>query len=148
MAKPVFDLTLADIEEFPVWFFPMDESVEDETFVTPLESLDNRNFHALVIVRTEFTDSNGSRYLGYIYWDGIGVVNQCQPSLFIGPDEYLTFWSGSKKPSWATEGILQQTMRGKFPISFKSQNHFGFSSIEGDLRGLYFFDENYQIQYI
>lgn len=52
----------------------MDDSVEDELTVRPLQAVESCA-DAQLIVRTNFEGRNGARYLGYLYWDRSGGLN-------------------------------------------------------------------------
>ena len=95
MDKQVFDLTPRDFDETPVWFFPMDDSVEDEETVRPAEDASQIDDFQ-VVVKTHFYDQEGNGYLGYIYWGSPEKVEYLKPVMFFSDDgeSGLTFWNG------------------------------------------------------
>lgn len=148
MHKQVYDLTLSDLEKYPVWYFPMDETVEDELSIKPFETGNPFFPDHQILVRTDFFDKDGRQYDGYIYWNYDKSVETLQPAIFVNKEEYLTFWNGIRRPSWEKEGLSQQVLRDKFPLDFVSQEHAGLPSIKGRLLGLYFLDKENQIDFI
>jgi len=66
--KQVYDLTARDIEEHGVWYFPMDETVENELTVRPVLTREPIDIGFQIIVRTWFETRDGARNVGYIYW--------------------------------------------------------------------------------
>lgn len=148
MYKQIYDLTMADLGEFPVWYFPMDDTVEDELSIKPLDSGNALFPDFRVIVKTHFYDSMGKLYLGYIYWCKDNSVNACQPVLFVNENTCISFWNGIVKPSWDVYGELPKTLRGRFPIRFESEEHYGLGKVDGTLKGLYYIDDNDRIQCI
>lgn len=148
MYKQVYDLTTSDLDKFPIWYFPMDDTVENELSVKPLDSNDALYPDYQVIVKTDFIDVNGKHYPGFIYWCVGESVAQWQPTLFVNQKDSLSFWNGILIPSWEKEGKSQQALCDKFPIKFRSQECAGLSAIHGELSGLYFLDSRDEVQYI
>lgn len=115
MFKQIYDLTLSDLMMFSVWYFPMDETVEDELSIRPCTGSAEEIENFQVIVRTSFKDASGSKYIGYIYWCGTDDVSVCQPVLYFSESSYLAFYAGAIKPDWSEGGddaiIYQQGFR-------------------------------------
>ncbi len=144
--KQIYDLTAQDINQYPVWFFPMDETVEDELTVRPvIGACLEGDFQ--VIVRTTFTDSKALQYIGYIYWSTPKVIGHIMPVMFTGVEECITFWSGIRQPSWSVYSASQQRLKDAFPIGYESDATVGLPSLTGTLKGLYFSNNN-NVQYI
>ena len=56
--KQVYELTIDDLDSCSVWFFPMDETVEDESTVRPLAEQEACSDFQ-IIVRTDFHGESG-----------------------------------------------------------------------------------------
>lgn len=144
--KQVYELSVDDLASYGVWYFPMDESVEDELTVRPLaEKVVCAD--AQIIVRTKFVGVDGSSYLGYLYWDGSGAVEYLKPVVFLEDGSSVPFWNGMVKPSWDDYSERAQGVRAIFPISYVSEPLLDLSEISGRLEGLYYLDED-QISWV
>lgn len=148
MSKQIYDLTLSDLMTFPVWYFPMDETVEDELSICPCTGGTEEVEDFQVIVRTSFKDASGGKYIGYIYWCGTDDVSVCQPVLYFSENRYLAFWAGAMKPEWSEGGDDAIDLSMKIPISFESDEVIGLSKINGLLKGIYFIDEDRGISFV
>lgn len=137
--KQIFELTVDDLARCGVWFFPMDESVEDELTVRPLfeQELDS-DFQ--IIVRTMFKGVDGSEYLGFVYWDGSGMVEYTKPTIILNDGFSISFWNGLIKPSWLDCPVEVQALKEVLPISYVSEPLLGLAKISGVLEGLYYLD--------
>jgi len=135
--KQVYDLTKEDLERFPVWYFPMDATVDDEMTVRPYPTDTSLGSDFQVIVRTHFATKDGRRFLGYIYWGYPHDVKYLQPVMY-APGCCVTFWNGLVKPSDEYLIRLDKLMPEFFPISFKSEEIHGLPSIYGVLEGRLF----------
>jgi hypothetical protein len=102
--KQVYDLTLDDLNEYPVWEFALDEEGEegqDEATVRPYGALDKLNpSDGMFIVRAKFTLADGSQMHGCLTPpsskdDGLGVL---QP-VIITKDGQILFWCGVIEPN-------------------------------------------------
>lgn len=142
--KQVYDLTAEDLDAYGVWFFPMDESVEDEQTVRPLlEPETDSDFQ--VIVRTRFSGADGSHYLGYVHWCGYDDVSHLQPVLFVADATCVSFWNGMLAGSWEALSNDAQRLRTVLPLSYQSEPLLGLSSITGRLEGLYYLDTAFAV---
>lgn len=141
MKKKLFDLMEKDIEENPVWYFPMQED-EDELMVQTSDQ--NMSENSLKIVATNFLSSSGKEYIGYVYVD-VAAVNSLKPVIIYG-EKNLNFWKGIRKPKADLfEAIELDFGNNFFPIKFKTlTNSINFLA-DGELNGIYFFDENKKI---
>jgi hypothetical protein len=128
--KQVYELTLDDVNEFPIWEFALDEEGEegqDEATVRPCEvlaSLDPAN--GMFIVRAMFTLADGSKMQGYLTPpiqgdDGLGTL---QP-VIITPHGQVMFWYGALTPDEVRLAESYEKLgRGAervFPIEVASQ---------------------------
>lgn len=145
MDKQIYDLNKSDFDRYPVWYFPMDESVEDELSVRPLNAMNASLVHSQKIIKTDFVDSEDTHYSGYLYWCLGGSVDRLQPVLFFNENSYVNFWNGMIKPSLKNKNN-EFDLSNKLPISFISEEHFGLKPILGKLIGLYYFDMQGKIQ--
>jgi len=140
--KQIYDLDVNDLVCYGVWYFPMDESAEDELTVRPL--LDKETCtDARVIVRASFVGGDGSSYLGYLYWDGGGEVEYLKPVILLEDGSFVTFWNGMVEPSWADYSARAQQLRNGLPFSYVSECLLELLEISGRLEGLYYLDEDH-----
>lgn len=139
--KQVYELDLVDFQQFPVWYFPLNDRGRDDLSVTPYIEGDPMFSIFQVLVFTDFVDKDGVHYPGYLYWNGENSVDILQPTLFARDGSKLSFWHGVKRPAWQKVAGAAAGFQGKFPIHFESQMHFGLMPKKGTLLGLYFLDE-------
>lgn len=137
--RQVYDLTAQDIEEYGVWYFPMDETVENELTVRPVRSREIIDIGFQIIVRAWFETRDGARYIGYIYWNNSSAIGHLQPVMFVRTDECISFWSGMFEPNWANYSSELKVIRSNLPVLFLSEVIFELASISGVLEGLYYF---------
>mgnify|MGYP001026836805 CR=1 FL=1 len=135
MDKQVYDLTNDDLVQCGVWFFPMDDSVEDELTVRPLQEAESCTDYQLV-VRAQFKGRNGARYLGYLYWDMDGDIKYLKPVVLFEDGSAISFWSGIVKPSWEECSDKAQTLRNDLPLTYISEPLLGLPEISGVIEGL------------
>ena len=141
LEKESYQLRKEDFDEYPVWYLPCDESVEDETVARPLTTEDfeeifyTKDFY----IKAEFVDSEGNSYPGFIQWAQSDDIGYLQPDLFL-ENEVVSFWFGMKKPDWTARSPIKQELRKRFPIEFKSMEYGRAYSITGTLEGLYYID--------
>lgn len=139
--KQIYELTTDDLACFGAWFFPMDDSAEDELTVRPLLEKEVCS-DAQIIIRTGFLGADGSEYSGYLYWDDSGAVEYLKPVLLFEDGSSVTFWNGLVKPCWGDYSLKVQNLRMVLPISYVSEPLLELSSIPGRLEGLYYLDED------
>lgn len=138
--KQVYELAIDDLARCGVWYFPMDESVEDELTVRPLLEKEVCADSQL-IVRASFLGADNSRYLGYLYWDDSGRVEYLKPVILLEDGSSVTFWNGMVKPSWDDYSTRAQELRAVLPISYISEPLLELPEISGWLEGVYYLDE-------
>jgi hypothetical protein len=136
--KLIYELAEEDFREHGVWYFPMDD--DDWDIVRPcLAECDTTS-----LVRTTFRGADGTRYSGYVYWCPNNDIGYIQPNLFLPDGSSMTFWSGIIKASW--EGVAGEAARLAYPITFESEPLLGNSPMTGQIDGLYYFDDDKQVQ--
>lgn len=139
--KQIYELNIDDLTRFGAWYFPMDESAEDELTVRPL--LDKETCTDVqVIVRASFIGSDGSSYSGYLYWDDCGKIEYLKPVILLEDGSFVTFWNGMVEPSWADYSARAQELRSGLPFSYVSECLHELPKISGTLEGLYYLDED------
>lgn len=145
--KQVYDLTEEDILTHQCWYFPMDETVQDELTVRPAPVGLESHSDYQCIVRTSYSDASGGEYVGYVYWGRPELVQHLKPTMFTGK-ECITFWYGSSQPSLCDYRLLREKADGVFPIRFISERFGELGTIVGELLGLYFLNDDNEINYI
>lgn len=146
--KQIYDLNLSDLIEYPVWYFPMDETCEDELSIRPFDKEDAIEDDHRMIVKTKFKSIQGKIFLGYIYWNQPEKIEDLQPVMFFNESLCITFWNGMMEPSWEDYKPFQKEIIHSFPYYFESEEHFGLNSIKGTLEGLYFIDDKNNVKLI
>ena len=142
MSKKITDLNEEDVSNQPVWYFPMDESIEDgDLIVEPLLELTMPADNYQMIVKSTFTDSNQVKYMGYIYWAREGSITSWHPCVFL-QGEPLYFWYGLGTPSHKDINLLKKIA---LPITFESFDVLNLDLISGEIEGLYSYNENFEI---
>jgi len=123
--KQVYELTVDDLMEFPVWEFALDEEGEegqDEATVRPSTApLPLDCSEAMCIVRALFSLADGTRHIGYLTpghaADDLGAI---QP-LIITPHGHVIFWMGAARDDTGPfYEKLEKRAEQIFPITFKS----------------------------
>ncbi|HLA97891.1 MAG TPA: hypothetical protein VJL34_05520 [Anaerolineales bacterium] len=157
--KQAYDLTLADLHEYPVWEYILEDiglPGQNERTVRPYkDSFPLDPSRAFVIVRTVFNLANGRQMIGFIK-----PVTDKQPRLMeplIPVDHFpvivtdtgqVVFCYGKSRPD--PEEIAQNyellgcTPKYVFPITYKSDVEVIDSILEGSINGFMYFDEDQQ----
>jgi len=134
--KQIYELTKKDLQENPVWYFPMDESVEDEVSAIPAETAEDIGNDLQIIVRTTFTTASDKKFIGYIYWNQTGAVEHLQP-VILTDNGAITFWNGIIPPDDEyLEEVRTELGIPTFPTVFESEKIFNLSRIMGELEGI------------
>jgi hypothetical protein len=142
--RQVYELTLDDLDNFPVWEFRLDEKDEksqDESTVRPYTApgpLDPAD--RMFIVRAAFTLADGSRMKGYLTApargdDGLAIL---QPIIITARGQ-VRFWCGtavfdSKRLARSYE-VLGKDAQRVFPLRFESEVEMVGGPVRGSLPG-------------
>jgi hypothetical protein len=143
--RQVYELTLSDLERFPVWEFALDkegEEGQDEATVRPYDPngpLDPAD--GMFIVRTSLTLSDGTRLKGYLTPPSQGEkdLSTLQPAVVV-PSGQVSFWCGMIVPP-PTHIAKSYALLGKaspaqvFPLRFESDVDLIGGPIAGDVPG-------------
>ena len=138
--KQVYELTIDDLDSYSVWFFPMDETVEDESTVRPLAEQETCSDFQIIVL-TDFLGESGAVYRGYLYWDSNAVIEYVKPFILSDKGGTVNFWSGIVTPAWESSEFAG-SIRSELPISSASEPVFGLPSICGKLEGLYYLSDD------
>lgn len=133
MQKQVYDLCQKDLENAPKWYFPMDDSVEDELSVRPVEADRSDQEDLRTISRATFVDSNGVEFIGYFYEVAENEVEYTQPVAWIG-SVCVNFWNGMNIPSKEYTKSLR-SLQIKWPVRFQKDGQWL------SLDGIYYLDD-------
>lgn len=144
VSRQVYELTLDDLEQFPIWEFRLDakdQKSQDESTVRPctasgpLDPVDR-----MFIVRAAFTLADGSKMKGYVTPpargdDGLGTL---QP-IIITERGQVRFWCGtavldSKRLARSYE-VLGKDAQRVFPLRFESEVEMVGGPVRGCLPG-------------
>jgi hypothetical protein len=142
--RQVYELTTADLDEFPVWEFALDEEGEpdqDEATVRPWQdALPLDPNEGMFVVRAGFLLADGTRLVGYLTPpvqgdDSIGTV---QP-IVVTPDGQVGFWCGLMAQSGETLAAnyakLGRAASAVFPLRYASEVEIESGPITGTVDG-------------
>ena len=128
--KQVYELTLDDLSEFPVWEFKLDaggESGQDESTVRPhRESGPLNPAERMFIVRAAFTFADGSKLTGYLTPPDRGREGLCtlQPIIVTARGQ-VRLWCGTAMPDAKrlaqSYELLGKDAQRVFPVRFESE---------------------------
>ena len=150
--KQVYELTLLDIKEFPIWEFALDEENEegqDEATIRPFEfapPLDPSE--SMFIVQAEFIFSDGTELKGYITPSPEREIGYIQPTIIMD-NEQIGFWHGIQKPS--SEEIssyyksLNKSSAEIFPITYRSMVALTDGTLEGVIDGFMYYSKDMKV---
>lgn len=148
--KPVYELTVDDLERHPVWVYALDEEGvegQDEATVRPFHQ--RRPLDVMrdtYIVRAEFRLRNGKRLVGAVYARPKAErhLRDLQPAI-VTPQGPVLFWHGALRPrkselAVALRWLEAKTISDAFPIVYQSDPgvRFEASPISGKVTGFYF----------
>ena len=137
--KQVWELTVEDLKEHPVWYFPMLEDEDcDEATVLPADSKIANDPNTQIIVISDFVDTSGNKYIGYMYFGDL-EIELSQPCMYIN-DVPVTFWFGIVKPP---KSELQKL---SFPIEASSKSIYGLDSQKVKIINYGYYDDNFKKQ--
>ncbi len=142
--KQVYELTLDDLDVFPVWEFRLDpegEEGRDESTVRPFTvagPLDPTE--RMFIVRAFFTLADGSRMEGYCTppLRGNASIGILQPIIVTGRGQ-VRLWCGTAAPDEKrlihNYDLLGRDARRVFPVQFESAVELVGGPIKGSVPG-------------
>jgi hypothetical protein len=128
--KQVYELTLSDLDAWPIWEFCLDEEDvddQDEATVRPrfdVDAFDTRE-HAigLAVVKTEFRAADGTAFAGYCTPSESDHLGYVQPTIIVD-GEQVSFWFGWSQPSpgeiGLAYGLLGKQAKQLFPLQFRA----------------------------
>ena len=142
--KQVYELTLADLGQFPVWEFKLDEDGaegQDEATVRPYSPsgpLDPAD--RMFVVKALFTLADGSKMQGYFTppvrgQEGIGTL---QP-IIVTDRGQVRFWCGTAAPDSKrlahSYELLGKDAQRVFPLRFESEVELAGGTAKGSVPG-------------
>jgi len=142
--KQVYELTLEDLSEFPVWEFRLDDEGEegrDESTVRPYTAsgpLDPAE--RMFVVRAVFTLADGSRMQGYCSppLRGDDSMGTLQP-IIVTDRGQVRFWCGTTEPDskrlTRSYEWLGKDPRYVFPVRFESEVELVGGPVSGSVPG-------------
>jgi hypothetical protein len=149
--KQVYELTLADLERFPIWEFPHlasdDEysdniDTQDEATVRPYAGSGPLNgSDGLFVVRARFTLADGTTMKGFLYPDKNAKgsdISLIQPSI-VTERGHVSFWFGivalTSEQKREAYQLLGREAPSAFPIRFESAVELVSGPISGHIKG-------------
>jgi hypothetical protein len=142
--KQVYELTLGDLNEFPIWEFRLDEEGaegQDEATVRPYTAsgpLDPAE--RMFVVRAVFTLADGARMRGYLTPPvrGDERIGTLQP-IIVTDRGQVRFWCGTAAPDSKrlahSYGLLGKDARRVFPVQFESEVELVGGPARGSVAG-------------
>jgi hypothetical protein len=142
--KQVYELTLDDLNTFPIWEFKLDAhgaegqdeaTVQPYTVSGPLDPTDR-----MFVVRTAFTLADGSRIKGYITPPvrGREGVDTMQPVAVMAKGQ-VRFWCGTFTPDPKrlahSYNLLGKEAARVFPLRFESEVQLKAGPARGSIPG-------------
>lgn len=141
MKKQIWEITESDLMNHPVWFFPMTEDEDsDEATVLPVSETETISINTQSIVASEFTDNNGNKFFGYMYWAKPIRLEDNQPLMWVNGNP-TSFWFGIQEPS------KEEMLKLNFPIKVKSIPFSNHEAIEIEILGYGYINGN-EIEYV
>ena len=157
--KQVYDLTIEDFEQHPIWEFALDEEGEegqDEATVRPYSLPGPADAsEGMAVVKASFILADGTQMFGFLTppttldAGGLGTI---QPQI-ITPQGQVSFWYGVLEPTQEhlkkSYERLGRDAKEVFPVRFKSEVEVVGGPVTGTLNGfLYMEMENERIHEI
>ena len=137
----IHNLTPSDLEKHPVWYF----SSDDDVTIEPLSNSENP-YEYPIIVKTNFTDTSGKRFVGFIHYSKINKINYIFPLMFIGEngDCEIYFWNGMFEPDLNSISVLKNNCI--LPIEYASEEVYGLFQLKGKIEGIYYLDKEKKVR--
>jgi hypothetical protein len=142
--KQVYELTLDDLDAFPVWEFRLDDEDEadsDESTVQPFIASGPLNTtDRMFVVRAAFILADGSRRWGYLTPPGRGNagIGALQPIILTNRGQ-VRFWCGTTAPDPKRLAhnyeLLGKEAPQVFPVQFESEVKLVGEPILGSVPG-------------
>jgi hypothetical protein len=151
--KQVYDLTLADLREHPVWEFALDEEDkkgQDEATVRPFDGSSPVDpATGMFIVRARFTLADGTPHFGYLTpADDPRDLGAIQPQIITDRGQ-VGFWMGIVIQDTAPlYGVLGKSPAQTFPISFESDVPIIRGSLKGSIPAFLHLDDSNRVKEI
>jgi len=125
--KQVTELTVADLEQFPIWEHALDEEGEegqDEETVKPRPDLTAADpADGMFLVRAEFVAADGARFDGYVYPNDRPYIGYLQPTVATEGGQ-VNFWLGAFGPRAGqlerSYELLGKTAEQLFPVRYRA----------------------------
>jgi hypothetical protein len=147
--KQVYELTLRDLEQFPVWEFALDEEGQpgqDEATVKPRPDLASGADldDGLLVVRAEFTAADGSTFAGFVTPDPDDDLSARQPSV-VTKNGHVQFWFGIVEPEppelEKRYAALGEAGDDLFPLSYRTSVPVAGKPLAGQVAGFMYLDD-------
>lgn len=130
--RQVYDLTVEDLERYPLWEFALDEEGEegqDEATVKPSEETEVPGYSpGVYILAADATFADGTTAIGYLYSGGPEDGMGCTQPNIVTTSGQVNFWLGwlrfVKDPQARTAEacqILGKDRSSIFPICFRTR---------------------------
>ncbi len=144
--KNITELTIKDLEQYPIWYLPGEEEFGDEFSIKPAtEEIVRKGFG--LIIKTYFFSLNEEKYTGFIHLQEPYSLDSLQPSVILKNNYILYFWKGMFLPDNKTFRIIKKNTPDNFyPLKFKSIEKYDLKSHEGIIEGLLYYDKKKKIQ--
>ncbi len=144
--KQVYELTIDDLNRYPVWEFALDEEGEtdqDEATVRPYPVNGAlAPSEGMFVIRARFTFADGTDHVGYITpasdSSDLGTV---QPQI-VNANGQVGFWMGMRKPTiepfYAKLGKIADQV---FPIEWTSEVELAGGTMEGKIPAFLYYED-------
>jgi hypothetical protein len=144
VGKQVYELTLHDLEAFPIWEFRLEEedaADQNESTVRPFVDCEPLNpVDRMFVVRAVFTLADGSTMRGYFTPPGRGDagVGALQP-IIVTEQGQVRFWCGTSVPGpkrlAQSYRLLGKEAKEVFPLLFESEVELAGGPVTGSVPG-------------
>lgn len=153
--KQVYDLTLDDLSEHPVWEFALDEEGEetqDEATVRPYAVSGALDPSAgMFVVAARFTLSDGSRMQGYLTPPvGRDFSSRIVHPHIVTSNGQVCFWHGIAMPDDATlrgyYDMLGRPASSVFPMLYQSAIEIVGGPVAGTITGFGYLESDFKTE--
>jgi len=143
--KQIYDLTLADLRQFPIWEFCLDEEGEedqDECTVRP-HSAGEYDFEGMFICHAFFSLADGQKMEGFV--TPAEDLSESQPTIYASDSQRASFWFGAMKPQDDEIEKMYAALGGRdagiFPISWEVTGLPKHIPSKGTIDGFYYLED-------